>query len=170
MCEHEKNTRVKTDLQQRESLKKYLNDLKLMVVEMVDDDIFSLNRIKNRYNGIANTDITIYSVWNEIIKAKRDEEKAGTARCNTDVRKRFEKDLGQNLELTDIDRALVEKWVKIMKKNGLSPTTIGIALRTFRAVVNVCITRGLIGGNTKEMFKDTGYNKVCSRKEMGGIV
>lgn len=164
LCEHEKNTRVKTDLQQRESLKKYLNDLKLMVVEMVDDDIFSLNRIKNRYNGIANTDITIYSVWDEIIKAKRDEEKAGTARCNTDVRKRFEKDLGQNLELTDIDRALVEKWVKIMKKNGLSPTTIGIALRTFRAVVNVCITRGLIGGNTKEMFKDTGYNKVCSRK------
>jgi len=51
-----------------------------------------------------------------------------------------------------------------MKEKKLSLTTIGISLRTFRAIVNVCIDRKLIKGNTKEMFKDTGYNKSGSRK------
>jgi len=164
LCEHEKNKRIKTDAQKRNELKKHLNDLKPMVMEMVDDESFTLNRIKNRYKGLSDTTVTIYSIWDSIIASKKEEDKAGTARCNTDVRNRFERDLGKNIELSDIDRSLVERWVKIMKKNSLSPTTIGIALRTFRAVVNVCISRGLISGNTKEMFKDTGYNKVCSRK------
>ena len=51
-----------------------------------------------------------------------------------------------------------------MKKRGLSTTTIGISLRTFRAIVKVCIDEGLIKGDTREMFKDTGYNKSNSRK------
>lgn len=52
-----------------------------------------------------------------------------------------------------------------MKKAGLKVTTIGISLRTFRAIVNVCIGRKLIKGDTKEMFKGTGYNLMDSRKE-----
>ena len=52
-----------------------------------------------------------------------------------------------------------------MKDRNLSLTTIGISLRTFRAIVNVCIDRKLIKGNTKDMFKDTGYNKSASRKD-----
>ena len=55
-------------------------------------------------------------------------------------------------------------WVKVMRQNDLSTTSIGISLRTFRTIVNICIDHGLIKGNTKEMFKDAGYNKVCSRK------
>lgn len=51
-----------------------------------------------------------------------------------------------------------------MKKAGLSSTSIGIGLRTFRTIVNICITRGLIKGDTKGLFKDTGYNKSQSRK------
>lgn len=72
--------------------------------------------------------------------------------------------MGKNVVLQDINRDFILKWVKVMKKHGLSITSIGIALRTFRTIVNVCIVRGLIKGNTKEMFKDTGYNKVNSRK------
>lgn len=64
----------------------------------------------------------------------------------------------------DIDRDFIQKWVGVMKKNDLSVTSIAIALRTFRAIVNVCIDRKLINGNTKDMFKDTGYNKAQSRK------
>ena len=72
--------------------------------------------------------------------------------------------MGESVALTDIDRNFVQRWVRSMKKGGLSTTTIAIDLRTFRTIVNIAIERGLINGNTKEMFKDTGYNKVCSRK------
>jgi integrase len=72
--------------------------------------------------------------------------------------------MGSNVQFADINKSFVDKWVKIMKEKKLSLTTIGISLRTFRAIVNVCISRKLIKGNTKEMFKDTGYNKSGSRK------
>ena len=70
---------------------------------------------------------------------------------------------------TDNDCTIYSVWDSIidnkrMKEKKLSLTTIGISLRTFRAIVNVCISRKLIKGNTKEMFKDTGYNKSGSRK------
>ena len=69
-----------------------------------------------------------------------------------------------NVTLADVGRPLILDWVKVMKKNQLSTTSIGISLRSFRTIVNLCIDRKLITGNTKDMFKDTGYNKVCSRK------
>ena len=52
-----------------------------------------------------------------------------------------------------------------MKKNELSTTTIAIALRSLRTIINMCVLqrtdRKVI---PKEMFKDTGYNKAQSRK------
>jgi hypothetical protein len=72
--------------------------------------------------------------------------------------------MGTNVSFGDIDRAFILKWTKAMKKYGLNATTIGISLRTFRAIIKVCIDEGLIKGDTKEMFKDTGYNKSNSRK------
>ena len=89
----------------------------------------------------------------------------GTARCNKDIRNRFTRNMGKNVAFSDIDHEFILKWVDVMKKVGLKVTTIGISLRTFRAIVNVCIDRKLIKGDTKEMFKDTGYNLMDSRKE-----
>ena len=66
--------------------------------------------------------------------------------------------------VTEINKDFIEKWVKVMKRSGLSITSVAIALRMFRTIVNICITRGLIHGNTKEMFQGTGYNKSQSRK------
>src|SRR3712207_6540128 len=136
-----------------------------LVYELVDAGTFSLSRIKDRYNGIVEENVTIYSVWDEIIQAKRDDDKAGTARCNKDIRNRFTRIMGKNVAFSDIDHEFVMKWVDKMKKAGLKVTTIGISLRTFRAIVNVCIGRKLIKGDTKEMFKGTGYNLMDSRKE-----
>src|SRR3712207_8155852 len=46
-----------------------------LVYELVDAGTFSLSRIKDRYNGIVEENVTIYSVWDEIIQAKRDDDK-----------------------------------------------------------------------------------------------
>ena len=164
MCKHEQSTRVKTDSEKRAQLKKHIANLKPIVYEMTDAGVFSLAKLKDWYNGISDDNATIYSIWDEIIQAKRDEGKAGTARCNVDVRNRFISNMGKDVTFCDIDQKFIQKWVKVMEKKGLCITTIGISLRTFRAVVNVCIDRKLIKGNTKEMFKDSGYNKMESRK------
>ncbi len=164
MCKHEQSTRVRADSERRANLKKHIANIKPIVCEMVDVGTFSLSRMKDRYNGAIDDDVTIYSVWDEIIQKKRDEDKAGTASCNVDIRNRFERDMGKDVAFSEIDREFIQKWVGVMKKNNLSITSIAIALRTFRAVVNICIDRKLVKGNTKDMFKDTGYNKAQSRK------
>lgn len=139
MCKHEQSTRVRADSERRANLKKHIANIKPIVCEMVDVGTFSLSRMKDRYNGAIDDDVTIYSVWDEIIQKKRDEDKAGTARCNVDIRNRFERDMGKDVAFSEIDREFIQKWVGVMKKNNLSITSIAIALRTFRAVVNICI-------------------------------
>ena len=165
MCKHEQSTRVRADSEKRSNLKKHIANIKPLVYELVDEGTFSLSRMKDRYNGIVDNNVTIYSVWDEIIQTKRNNERVGTARCNKDIRNRFTRNMGKNVAFSDIDHEFILKWVDVMKKVGLKVTTIGISLRTFRAIVNVCIDRKLIKGDTKEMFKDTGYNLMDSRKE-----
>ena len=163
LCECEKQGMNKKAAERKE-LKALMQKVEDQINQLIAEDSFSLRRIQELHQGKVDNDCTIYSVWDSIINNKRENESAGTARCNKDVRRRFERDMGSNVQFADIDRSLIEKWVKKMKDRNLSLTTIGISLRTFRAIVNVCITRKLIKGNTKDMFKDTGYNKSGSRK------
>ena len=163
LCDYEKSGR-RVKQTERSDLKEQLAGVELMTNQLIAEGNFSLRRLKGRFQGKRDDTYTIYSIWDEYLQAKREEGKAGSARCSGDVKSRFIKDMGESVALTDIDRNFVQRWVRSMKKGGLSTTTIAIDLRTFRTIVNIAIERGLINGNTKEMFKDTGYNKVCSRK------
>ncbi|MBR0123446.1 MAG: phage integrase SAM-like domain-containing protein, partial [Bacteroidales bacterium] len=156
LCECEKQGRNKKAAERKE-LKTLMQKVENQVNQLIAEDSFSLKRIQELHQGKADNDCTIYSVWDSIIETKREKESSGTARCNKDVRRRFERDMGSNVQFADINKPFIDKWVKKMKDRNLSLTTIGISLRTFRAIVNVCIDRKLIKGNTKDMFKDTGY-------------
>ena len=146
------------------ALKDLLDGVEMMTNQLIAEGNFSLRRLKDRFQGRKDDVYTIYSIWDEYLQNKRDEGKAGSARCSGDVKSRFIKDMGEDVSLADIDRNFIQRWVRTMKKGGLSATTIAIDLRTFRTIVNIAIERGLINGNTKEMFKDSGYNKSQSRK------
>lgn len=163
LCDYEKSGR-RVKQTERSDLKEQLAGVELMTNQLIAEGNFSLRRLKDRFQGKRDDTYTIYSIWDEYLQTKREEGKAGSARCSGDVKSRFIKDMGESVALTDIDRNFVQRWVRAMKKGRLSITTIAIDLRTFRTIVNIAIERGLINGNTKEMFKDTGYNKVCSRK------
>ena len=163
LCDYEKSGR-RVKQTERSDLKELLAGVELMTNQLIAEGNFSLRRLKGRFQGKRDDTYTIYSIWDEYLQTKREEGKAGSARCSGDVKSRFIKDMGESVALTDIDRNFVQRWVRAMKKGRLSTTTIAIDLRTFRTIVNIAIERGLINGNTKEMFKDTGYNKVCSRK------
>ena len=163
LCECEKLSRNKK-ASERKKLKKQMEKVAILVNQLIDEGNFSLRKLQERHQGRKDDDSTIYSIWESFIVSKRDDGKAGTARCSEDILKRFVRDMGKDVSLSDISHNFILDWVKVMKKNELSTTSIGISLRTFRTIVNICIDRGLIKGSTKEMFKDTGYNKVCSRK------
>ena len=163
LCEYEKSGR-RVQLTERNDMKNLMDRVELIANQLIAENNFSLRKLQDRFQGKKDDDSTIITVWDSYIQSKTNEGKAGSARCSKDVRNRFVKDLGTDVSFADINREFVLKWVKIMRKNGLSTTTIAIALRSFRTIINMCISNGLMKGDTKEMFKDTGYNKSQSRK------
>ena len=149
---------------ERKDLKSLMSKVETIVNQLIEEDCFSLKKLQDVFSGKKDDGRTIYSIWEKYIQDKKDEGKAGTARSHADVKRRFEKDMGDSVSFDQVDRNFILKWSKKMKSENISITSIGIFLRTFRAIVNVCISEGLVKGDTREMFKDTGYNKSNSRK------
>lgn len=163
LCDYEKTGR-RIQLAERNELKALMEKIKDLTNQLISEGTFSIKRLQDRYQGKKDDTTSIYRIWDEYLQEKTDSGKAGTARVGRDVRNRFVKDNGENVEFSDIDSSFIQNWTAVMKKDGLSITYIGIVLRTFRTIVNIAISRNLINGSTKDMFKDSGYNKKTSRK------
>ena len=163
LCDYEKAGR-RIQLAERNELKALMDKVKELTNQLISEGTFSIKRLQDRYQGKKDDTTSIYLIWDEYLQEKKDSGKAGTARVGKDVRNRFVKDNGEHVEFSDIDSSFIQKWTETMKKDELSVTYIGIVLRTFRTIVNIAINRNLINGSTKEMFKDSGYNKKASRK------
>ena len=163
LCEYEKTGR-RAQLAERNELKERMDKVKDLTNRLIEERNFSIRRLQDLYQGRKDESANIYNIWDEYILKKADEGKAGSARLSRDILKRFIKDNGESVELVDINAAFIQNWTAMMKKDKLSVTYIGIVLRTFRTIVNIAISRGLINDCTKDMFKDTGYNKMSSRK------
>ena len=163
LCDYEKTGR-RIHLAEREEMKALMDKVKDLTNQLISEGNFSIKRLQDRYQGKKDDTTSIYRIWDEYLQEKVDSGKAGTARVAKDVKNRFIKDNGEHVEFGDIDSSFIQKWTAAMKDDELSVTYIGIVLRTFRTIVNIAINRNLINGNTKDMFKDSGYNKKASRK------
>ena len=165
LCEYEKSGR-RVQLAERNELKALMEKIKDLTNQLIDEGSFSIKKLQDRYQGKQEDEnATIYSVWEEYIKGKKDEGEFGTASVGKDIRNRFIKDNGNNVRFSDIDFDFIQNWVKVMQEDELSTTYVGINLRTFRTIVNIAIRKGYVKGNTEEMFKNSGYNKMESRKD-----
>ena len=168
MCKHEQSTRVRADSEKRANLKQHLAKIKPTICEMADAGTFSLVRLKNVYNGVADDNVTIYSIWDEYIQKKKDDGKAGTARVGRDIRNRFIKDNGMDVVFADIDHSFIQKWATKMKKAGLSTTYTGIVLRSFRTIVNIAINTDLpmtLSAIEENLNDIAGVRVICSFPE-----
>ena len=163
LCDYEKTGR-RSQKTERDALKALMDKVKDMTNQLIDEGVFSIKKLQDRYQGKKDDSTSIYKIWDEYIQKKKDDGKAGTARVGRDIRNRFIKDNGDNVSFADIDHSFIQKWAAKMKKAELSTTYTGIVLRSFRTIVNIAISKGFIKGTTKEMFKDSGYNKKASRK------
>lgn len=163
LCDYEKAGR-RAQKSERDALKEQMEKVRSMTNELIAEGTFSIKRLQDRYQGKKDGTTSIYQLWDEYVSEKTECGKAGTARVGRDIKNRFIKDNGEDVNFSDIDVNFIQRWAAKMKKEELSITYIGIVLRTFRTIVNIAISKGLIKGNTKDMFKDSSYNKKASRK------
>jgi hypothetical protein len=98
LCESEKQARNKK-FAERKGLKARMDKVAEMVDELVAKECFTLQRLKNLYEGKENltNGNTIYTIWEQYIKEKIENDKAGSARCSRDIYKRFCRDMGMNV-------------------------------------------------------------------------
>ena len=164
LCDYEKTGR-RVQLAERNELKALMEKIKDLTNQLIDEGSFSFRKLQDLYQGKQNDDSSIYKIWDEYIQEKKNEGEFGTASVGKDTRNRFIKDNGKDVKFSDINFDFVQNWVKTMQKDKLSTTYIGINLRTFRTMVNRAIRKGYVKGNTEEMFKDSGYNQMESRKD-----
>ena len=139
LCDYEKSGR-RIQLAERNDMKNLMDRVEQMANQLISENNFSLRKLQDRFQGKKDDDSTIITVWDSYIQSKTNEGKVGSARCSKDVRNRFVKDLGTDVSFADINRDFILKWVKNMKKNELSTTTIAIALRILRTIITVSYT------------------------------
>jgi hypothetical protein len=124
---------------------------------------FSFDSFKELYYHISQkTDITIYSLWNDVIS----EKSVGTADSYKQALKRFVKDMGKGVKLSDINRDFIQKWQRRMVAD-VTKTTTNIYLRAFRVVINKARSLNLIETDTVTLFDGLtigGVNSYNSRK------
>jgi hypothetical protein len=165
LCEYEKTGR-RVQLAERNELKDLMEKIKDLTNQLIEEGSFSIRKLQDSYQGKMDEDsVTIYTIWDDYIQEKRAEEAFGTASVGKDTRNRFIKDNGRGVKFSDINFGFVQGWVKKMQDDKKSTSYIGINLRTFRTMVNIAIKKGYVKGNTEEMFKDSGYNQMESRKD-----
>lgn len=167
MCEEQFNadnygSRKSTYKKEREEIIAVLDRVKCMISELAKDDKFNLQALQDKFNGRQDKSATLNAVWADVVASKSDDGKIGTAQSYESALRRFSQDMGARVCLDRISNAFILDWRKKMLKD-INPTTAGIYLRTMRAVVNVCIEKGLMKGSSKDLFKNAKLSDTNQR-------
>ena len=133
-----------------------------------------MEMLTTKINGIKKEEkmqgMTIYDVWEILLRELEEANRIGTRNCYRDAFKRFKADMDEKVPNSAINQQLVDRWIAKMQnpKNGkpISVTTIGIYLRAFRVVVRKAASMGVLLADKMDMFKGVkDVNRKGSRKE-----
>ena len=114
--------------------------------------------------------MTIYDVWELVLKELEEEDRIGTRNSYYNAFCRFKNDMGGKVLNTSVNEELVDRWINRMQnpKEGkaMSSSTIGIYLRAFRVVVRRAASMGVLLAEKKDLFKGVkDINRKSDRKE-----
>ena len=148
------------------------------VKKLIDEGDFSstefMEKLRSNVNGLKEDEeakgMTIYDVWEQLLKELEDANRIGTRKSYLDSFKRFKNDMGEKVPNSSINQQLVDRWVAKMQnpKEGkaMSQTTIGIYLRAFRVVVRRAASMGVLLNDKMDLFKGVkDVNRKGERKE-----
>lgn len=157
LSEHQKELRseILSFVMKAESLLERLNE--------PSKEIF-LRFFKSDSNLSISSKVEVYSLfqirYDELVK----ESRYGSAECVKVAKKSFA-NYKNNLYLEDIDESFLKGYKQWMLQKKLSTTTVGIYLRTLRAIYNAAINDGLISGSSKP-FKNICINSSVKSKSV----
>ena len=137
-----------------------------IISNLVYEGKFSLEEFKiqwKTFNKVCVSNYSPYVLWRQVAKGRS----AGTEANYICALNRFVSDMGDRLEIRDINRDLVLRWRDRMQNDGLSKTTINIYLRALRVVLNEAVKLNQFS-DTKQLFDGLaigGRNSYNNRKE-----
>ena len=86
-----------------------MDRIKDLTNQLIEEGVFSIKKLQERYQGKKDDSVTIYSIWDEYIQEKNDAGKAGTARIGRDIQSRFIKDNGEEVQFADVGHTFIQK-------------------------------------------------------------
>ena len=151
----------------KREVKQLLGEGDLSSVEFMEKLRANVNGLKEEEKAKG---MTIYDVWELLLKELEDANRIGTRKSYLDSYKRFKNDMGEKVPNSSINQQLVDRWVAKMQNptegKAMSQTTIGIYLRAFRVVVRRAAAMGVLLNDKMDLFKGIkDVNRKGERKE-----
>ena len=156
----------------------FFEKIRTEVKELIASDEYTptdfMELLTTKLNGIKKEEdiqgMTIYDVWELMLKELFEEDRIGTRNSYRDAFNRFKTDMGEKVSNTSINQHLVERWIAKMQNpergKAKSQSTIGIYLRAFRAVVRQAASMGVLPPDKMDLFKGIkDVNRKGDRKE-----
>jgi len=126
-----------------------------VVKRLVDDDIFTIDNLKQSLSG--QTSVTINDAFKKKIELLKENNQHSTAYLYQFTEKKLKEFYGGDIPFSELSVSFLEKFRKFMEKTGCNPTTIGIYFRHIRAVCNYSIANGYMK-ESQYPFKSTKSN------------
>lgn len=106
--------------------------------ELLAENRFNFDNLKEKVTNRSKE--TFLDIWQGII----DEKKEKTARAYKDSMRAFKGFAGNKVDFITITPQLINRWIKKMREDGMSDSSIGMYLRAIRIPINKCIESGYI--------------------------
>ncbi len=162
----------------RKEFDDFFDKIRIEAKDLIENGEYSpadfMEMLTTKLNGIKKEEeaqgMTIYDVWELVLKELSDANRIGTRNSYRDAFNRFKTDMGEKVSNTSINQNLVDRWIAKMQnpKEGKpkSQSTIGIYLRAFRVVVRRAASMGVLLADKMDLFKGVkDVNRKGDRKE-----
>lgn len=105
---------------------------------------FTFDKFEIVYFNFHKDSSDIFPFFEDYIKELVDEDRIKTAVSYRTAMNAIKKFHPKKLNLYDVTPAFLSNFQKEQEKNGKSPTTTGIYVRSLRTIYNLCVSKGVI--------------------------
>jgi hypothetical protein len=122
-----------------------INNIREKAIQTIKElPLFTFNKFEDLFFNFHKDVSDVFPFFEDYIKQLEAEDRIKTAVAYRTAMNAIKKYHPKKLHLYDITPAFLSSFQKEQEKNGKSPTTTGIYLRSLRTIYNVCVTKGVI--------------------------
>lgn len=134
-----------------------LNDLKAKANRILDElNIFTFQKFEEAFNEQGSKGIVLYDIFMDYVTELKKEDRIKTAVSYTTAANAF-KEFSAKATIFDVDEKFLKRFHSDLQGKKKSLTTIGIYVRSLRAVYNYAVAKGIIKRNDDYPFVRNKY-------------